>query len=188
MNVGLALLGEGLRAFFGVVGAEDRPAELELVGEGLVSPRLALSRRLLQHGLDGEGAVGGDLVGELPGLGERLAVGDDVADEADLLGLGGGHLAAGEEQLGGDRVRDLAAESHRRAAEREQAAADLGDAEDGALPRHPQVHRLQDLGAAGDGVALDRGDQRLARLEVAQQRLPVEVGVGVEAGVHSSSG
>ena len=69
-----------------------------------------------------------------------------------------------------------------RAAQREQAPAHLGHAEDGALPRDPQVHRLQDLGAAGHGVALDRGDERLARLEVAQQRLPVQVGVGVEPG------
>ena len=60
-------------------------------------------------------------------------------------------------------------------------APHLGHAEDGALARDPEVHGLEDLGAAGDGVALDGGDQRLAGLEVAQQRLPVQVRIGVEA-------
>ena len=47
-------------------------------------------------------------------------------------------------------------------------------------PGDAEVHGLEDLGAAGHGVALDGRDERLARLEVAEQRLPVEVGVGVE--------
>ena len=43
----------------------------------------------LQDRLDRERAVGGDQVGDLVGLGQRLAVGDDVPDQAELLGLGG---------------------------------------------------------------------------------------------------
>ena len=84
---------------------------------------------------------------------------------------------AGEQQVGGDRVGDLALQAHGRPAEREQAPPDLGDAELGALAGHADLGGLQDLGAAGHAVALDRGDDRLAGPAVPEQRLPVEVGV-----------
>jgi hypothetical protein len=103
-----------------------------------------------------------------------------VADEADLLGLGGRHLPARQQHLGRDRERDLPTEPDRAPAQGEEAAAHLGDPEHRALPRHPELHRLQDLGAAGDGEALHGGDERLAGLEVAQQGAPVQIGVGVE--------
>ena len=52
-------------------------------------------------------------------------------------------------------------EAHRRAPEREEAPPGLEHAELGALPGHPDVGGLQDLGAPGHGPALDGGDQRL---------------------------
>ena len=57
------------------------------------------------------------------------------------------------------RVRDLAGEAARGAAEREQAAPGLPHPEDRALAGDADVGALQDLGAAGDGVALDRRDR-----------------------------
>ena len=74
------------------------------------------------------------------------------------------------------RVGDLPPQAHARAAERKEAAPRLGDAEDRVLGGDADVGALQDLGAAGDGVAFDRGDDRLHRPVVAQQRLPVDVG------------
>ncbi len=61
---------------------------------GVVGPAVVLVLALgvahrLEDGLDGERAVGGDQVGDLVRLGQRLAVGHDVADQAELLGLGG---------------------------------------------------------------------------------------------------
>src|SRR2546423_5789563 len=49
-------------------------------------------------------------------------------------------------------------------------------------PRHPDVGGLEDLGAAGDGRPLDGRHDRLARLVVAEQRLPMKVGGGGEPG------
>jgi hypothetical protein len=64
----------------------------------------------LEDRLDGERAVGGDQVGDLVRLGQRLAVGHDVADQPDLLGLRRQDVPAGEQQVGGDRCRGSAGE------------------------------------------------------------------------------
>ena len=88
LELGLPLLQEGPRALLGVVGGEDGGADLGVVGPAvLLVLALGVAHRL-EDRLDGERAVGGDHVGELVGLGERLAVRDDVADEPELLGLG----------------------------------------------------------------------------------------------------
>jgi len=89
----------------------------------------------------------------------------------------GGHLARREQHLHRHGVRDLPAEPHGRATEGEEPALGLEDPEHGALPRHPDVGRLEDLGPARDGPSLDRRDQRLAQVVVAQQGLPVQVRV-----------
>ena len=97
--------------------------------------------------------------------------GHDVADQADLLGLGRQDRPAGEQQLGGDRVRDLPGEPHGGAAHRVERPARLGDAELGRLAGDPDVGALEDLGAAGDRRSLDRRDQRLGQPEALEQRL-----------------
>ena len=102
-----------------------------------------------------------------------------MADKADVLGLLRADGPGGEQQLHGDRERDLPREAHRRPALREQTALGLEDPERGGLARDPDVGGLKDLAAARDRVALDRGDQRLRQVVVAQQRLPVEVRVGL---------
>ena len=106
-------------------------------------------------------------------LGQRLAVGHDVVDEADLVGASGGDVVAAEQHLGGDRVADLAAQAHGRTRHGEQAPLHLGHAEHGALARDADVGALEDLGAAGAGEALGREDDRLGRavgLEPARAR------------------
>jgi hypothetical protein len=91
------------------------------------------------------------------------------------------YATAGEQHLQRVRPRDLPLEADRRAADREQPALHLEEPERGGLPRDPDVGPLEDLGTAGHAVALDRGDHGFARPVVPQHRLPVQIGVGLEA-------
>ena len=121
------------------------------------------SRIVLRIAWTASGPLAAISVGDLVGLGQRLAVRDDVADQPDLLGLRGQDVPAGQQQVGGDRVRDLAGQPDRGAAQRVEPPARLGDAELRGLAGDPDVGGLQDLGAAGDRRPLDGGDQRLRR-------------------------
>jgi hypothetical protein len=80
-------------------------------------------------------------------------------------------VAAGQQQIGRHGVRDLAAQAHRRPSQRVDAPAHLRHAEAGARAGDADVGRLQDLGAARDRRALDRGDERLVQQESFEQRL-----------------
>ena len=69
-EVGLALLLEGPRAFLGVVGVERSASRWSSSwARPSASVSAAVSRMRLEHGAARRGAVGGDLVGELVGLG-----------------------------------------------------------------------------------------------------------------------
>src|SRR5215468_5052881 len=170
-ELGLALLGERPRALLWVLAAEHCHAD----------PGLGRERVVLGHALGlpdrpqdrphRDRAVRGDLLRDLQRPGQRLAVRDDVADQADLQRLGRADQPPGQQQLGRDRVGDLPRQPHRRAAEREQPPARLGDAEPRALAGHPDVGGLEDLGAPGDGRPLDGGDQRLGQAAPLEQRL-----------------
>ena len=131
----------------------------------------SLSRIVLRMACTASGPLAAISLGDLERLVQRLAVWHDVPDQADLLGLGCVDVAAGEQQVGGDRVRDLADQPHGRAAQRVQAPPRLADAEARALAGDPDVGGLQDLGAAGDRRSLDGGDQRLGQPPALEQRL-----------------
>ena len=119
--MGLAFFGEGAGALFGVLAAEDRHADLGLDLEGVgLGQALGLADGA-QDRSDCYRAIRRDRVGDLEGLGEGLAVGDNVADQADLEGFGAGDVAAGEQQVGGNRIGDLPGQPDRGAAQREQA-------------------------------------------------------------------
>ena len=62
--------------------------------------------------LDRARAVLADHLGDLAGIGEGLAIGYDVADQAQVECLPGAQVLAGQEDLGGQRVGDLAAQPH----------------------------------------------------------------------------
>src|SRR5262245_29502071 len=80
---GLALLREGARALLGVLAREDRLPVAGLMAErGVELHAVGLVQRARER-LDGEGAVLADHRGDLARLGERLAVGHDVAHQAD---------------------------------------------------------------------------------------------------------
>ncbi len=73
-----ALFGEGSGAFLRVGALEDLDAEGGVDLECLFLVHAFGVADGLQDRLDGEGAVGGDEVGEFEGLVEGLTVGDDV--------------------------------------------------------------------------------------------------------------
>jgi hypothetical protein len=77
---------------------------------------------------------------------------------------------------------DLPAQAHRRATEREEAPGGLGDAEARRLAGDADVGGLEDLGAAGERGALDRGDERLLQAVAAEEGFPVQLGLLGEAG------
>jgi len=100
-----------------------------------------------------------------------------MADQTDLEGLGRADVLAGEQDLRRVGVGDLAGQAHRRAAHRVERPADLAHPEAGRLAGHPDLHGLEDLGAARDGHALHRGHDGLGRPVVAEQGLVDDVGV-----------
>ena len=85
-------------------------------------------------------------------------------------------------------VGDLATQADGRAGHRVERPPRLAHAEACRLARDPDVGALQQLGAAGDGDALDRGEQRLRRLIVPQQALVGKVGVLCHARRHVDLG
>ena len=92
----------------------------------------------------------------------RAGLGEAV-DDAELVEALGGQRVAGERELHDHVVGHPPGQAQQRAAGGDQRALGLGDAQLGALGGDDQVAGERDLHAAGDGEALDRGDQRLAR-------------------------
>ena len=86
-----------------------------------------------------------------------------AVDDAELVEALGGHRVAGERQLHDDVVGHAPRQPQQRAAGGHERALGLGDPHFGALGGDDQIAGERDLHAAGDGEALDRRDQRLAR-------------------------
>ena len=85
---------------------------------------------------------------------ERLLRTDQIPGQQQFHGLGEGHLGG---------------HAHGGAAGRDQCPFRLLHAEFGFGDGNANVRALEDFHAAGDGVAVDGGDDRLFRVEVAQQ-------------------
>ena len=94
---------------------------------------------------------------------ERLALVHDPVDQADLGGPAGVDRVAGEDHLQRERPRYPPRQQQRPASAGHQPALDLGHAEPGRRARDHQVAGEQQLEAPGQGPALGRADQRLAR-------------------------
>src|SRR6202034_4541851 len=108
-----------------------------------------------------EGGVDGNPRGEGEGRLERAAaLGEDV-DEAVLVGDLGVDRVTGQRRLHRQVQGELAAEAEEPATGGDQAPLHLGDAEARILRGDDEVAGTDDLGAAGQRGALDRGDQRL---------------------------
>ena len=123
---------------------------------------------------------------------ERAAIGHDAVGEADGQRLGRADCAPGEDHVERTPVADEPGQPDGAAVHERDAEAAAEDAEDGALRGHAEVAPERDLQAAGDGVALDGGDDRLAEQKArdAQRGVPVlggtqradgaQVGAGAE--------
>src|SRR5208337_4741961 len=102
-------------------------------------------------------------------------------------------MSRGQQDVSSDRVRNLAAQSHRRSRERKKTPSHFGDAEARALAGDADVGGLQNFRTAGDRRTLDRGDERFRQSKSFQQRLDdaraETAGVAlakVVAGMHAS--
>ena len=162
----------------------DDPAEGTSEAVGLGEGHVSLGVNQFFHGSDGDGGVAGDLGGHLLGGGEELVLRDEAGDDAPLEGFFHAQATAEVEHLVGVGLRDGARQAHRPAREREEAERDLGQAEAGAgvLGPDAQVADQGDLETAAEGVAIDRGDQRLLGVEL------VEAVAGVGREMTSGSG
>ena len=181
--VGRALLGERLGAFLARRRSRTPPSR-SCPGAAIASASLmcSVSRHARRIAIVDSGASGRDLLASSLATCERLALGHDLADEPDLLRLARGDRrgnatgcpspACTGSGVGRRQAEPPSGNRPRLASHTPKIALFARDADVGAL---------QDLGAARDRVALDRGDQRLDEAVVAQQRLPVRV---VAAGHH----
>jgi len=118
---------------------------------------------MILRGRDGQRPVGGDALGEFDGPVERLTGFGHHVDEAPRLTLFRGEAVTGQREFECLLVRNALLQAQQRAARGHQAALDFGNAELRRARCHYQVSGEHDLGSAGQRVALDRRDQRLAR-------------------------
>src|SRR5438067_7000590 len=128
LPVGIALLGERDRALAGVLRDHHRTGDL-----ALLVPRLGLApvARLLHdplRGLERERAVARDLAGELERHVDRSAGFGQPVDDPELVGAFRVDRVPGERQLHGQVIGDPLRKADQRAAGRNEAALDLGDA------------------------------------------------------------
>ena len=156
------LLGEGERSFLGVLGREDVAQERRLeLPELRLGPALGLSHDLLARG-HRQRRVAGDALGELHrDLDGRARLGH-ARHQPVLVRLLGGDGIGGERHLHRHAVGDPPGQPEQGAAGGEEPDSGLRDAELDALRRDQEVARERQLEPAGEGEALDRGDQRFA--------------------------
>jgi hypothetical protein len=123
-------------------------------------------------------AVGGDVGRHRQRCVTYLPAGQRAGGETDGRGLLAVEQPAGEEELGGARVADGARDRPVRVRVGQDAAPHVGEAEL-RLARHQAdvaLHRQRQADA--DGVAVDRGDHRLAHLPGGKRdRIGAEVGL-----------
>ena len=122
---------------------------------------------------------------------ERPAGWRDAVDQADALGLDTVDAPPGEDQVDGPAVPDEPRQAHRAEVDERHAEAPAVDAERGVGGGDAQVAPHGQLEPAGDGGALDGGDDRLAEAQpcrphrarpVIADRAAVTVGEGLEVG------
>ena len=130
LEVGLALLGERLRAFLGVVRRRTRPGRSRARAR---APRARSCRRSRAASCRMASTASGPLAAIVSAISmrlvERLAVGHDVADQPDLAASVGGDVLPVSRISAATRVGDLAAQANGRAGHRVQRPARLAHAE-----------------------------------------------------------
>ena len=99
---------------------------------------------------------------QAPDLAVEIGVGDDPGGEAQALGLPGVDPPPGQDQVEQRLAAADRAQDGRRHHEGQQADADLGQSEDGALPGEGEIRRDGQPAAAGQREARDPRDHGLA--------------------------
>jgi len=122
----------------------------------------------------GERAVGSDGAGKLERARERLPVVDEPVDQAELARPLGGDGLAGQGHL----HRLVVRQPQQPASGSDEAALDLRQPELRAAGGGDEVARQDDLEAAGERVALDNGDERLAGERLGEPREAATLDLG----------
>src|SRR5918998_1169253 len=142
----------------GLGHALHRHPPAHLVGGG---GRLEQDLAGLTHG---HGGVGAHLLGERGGDLERLTRLAQPVHEAMVVGQLGRDGIAREGQFHRHVEGNLARQAEQAAGRGHERPLDLGDAERGGRRGDDEVAGQHDLGAAGEGGTVDRGDDRLGAL------------------------
>jgi hypothetical protein len=118
-----------------------------------------------------------------------------MSDEANLFRLGGGVSPCRQQHFESIRVPNLTLQSNGASTYWEKSTLCFEHSKRRAFASHTEMGRLQNLGSAGYGVSLNRSDEWLAQAVVAQQCLPMKIGIsgpalliGVRARVIVSAG
>ena len=114
--------------------------------------------------------------GEFVGARLKIFWGDDFSDEAEFLGFRCGDEAAGEQEVAGALVADLAGEKNGDDGG-EEADFDFGVAEFGFGDGEGEIAEGGDAAASGDGCAVYRGDERLGEAPDAAEHLGHAAGI-----------
>ena len=195
---GRALLGEGKRSLAGVFRGPHRVIDRRLAaahGDEGIGDRTALAH--VNGGLDGarrQGRFPGDGRGELAGGAHQRAERGEPIDEAERKRFLCFDPPAGQHELHRYGARQPPRQPLDAARIRNDAEADLGQRECGALGRDDQIAGKRKLKSAAEGEAIDCRNDRLVEFEKLRQageaaravigacRLPFRRGLEIPSG------
>src|ERR1700694_106545 len=157
-----SLFEECVHAFLLVLGREQEVEALALRGQALRQRRLErLEYRFLGHPQRERRFFGQLPGGPLRDFDRHLGR-HDLVDETQLVGAPRRHRRARQHRLHGGVLSRRARPALRAAGARDDAEIDLRLSESRGVAGNDQVAHQRELAAAAQGVAVQRGDQRLA--------------------------
>ena len=157
-----AFFEEGGGAFGFVGGGAERAEEFGFAAESGFKGQVESFIDGAEGGGDGEGRIGGDLVGEGFGAGHEFGGGVNFVDEADAEGFLCRDDFAGEQQLERGAAAGEAGEALGAAVAGHQAELDFGLAEAGGVRGEAEGAGHGEFAAAAEGEAVDAGEDGLA--------------------------
>ena len=169
LEFAFAFVEERCHAVLLVLGGEAAAEDAVFVDDGFVGIHVPFGVDAELGCLDGEGCVGGDLVGQLHGFFHEFCLGIDGIDESDAEGLIGADGASGIDELFGHTHANEACQAYRAAESGDDAQTHFGLAELGVVAADADVASHGELAAAAEGEAVDGGDDGdMERLDLAE--------------------